>query len=388
MLVSCYFFRWTDCSLVLLRQLLRNEEITKDGNVVKSDEFVRVLLYEWMIQAATFDVFGAVVTVVQNLSMSDLIEKFLDEQASEDILIEDRRPVLTWKCINLMRVVDNKRLVRVLREVITAWPKKKCAQPASELMSSVHEMVKIAQNHQNIGKACAGLLKSDPGAIMCSEFGFLLVFALCSIDRYKAATISELIKVFQRLWNFRENVQEFGWIEGSGLGEVVNVVEDQVNCLVQRLGEDVEAWELLSNPTVTLMQSLLRLPSAKEVTIVDGRVADGCPMWLFARNVLTKVIVSKRKEMATHLSMVIESVTTSSPSVALIYVDMLVEIVRNCTLDVLNNWKELESLFKCICQIRRDISVSLVRCLMPVINNRSQLRELLLQSVKKAEHGG
>ncbi|KAE9419283.1 hypothetical protein Angca_009548, partial [Angiostrongylus cantonensis] len=61
---------------------------------------------------------------------------------------------------------------------------------------------------------------------------------------------------------------------------------------------------------------------------------------------------------------------------------MLVDIVRQCTLDVLNNWRELETLFKNICYIRRDISVSLVRCFMPVISSRSQLREQLLQSVK------
>ncbi|RCN53053.1 hypothetical protein ANCCAN_00602 [Ancylostoma caninum] len=374
--------RWTDCSLVLLKQLLKNEDITKDGNVVKSADFVRELVYDWMALAATFEVFGAVVTVVHNLSMNDLIDKFLDERAFEDLLDEERRGVVTWKCINLTRVVDNKRLTRVLREIITAWPKKRGAPPAADLMSSVHEMVTMAQNHQNIGKMCTSLLKSDPGMMMCSEFGFLLVFALCSVDRYKAALISDLTKTFQKLWNFRENVHEFGWIESSGLGVVVDVVEDQVNCMVQRLGEDVEAWELQSDSAVTLLQSLLRLPSTKEVTIVDGRVADGCPIWIFASKVLVKLIMLRRKEMATHLAMIIESVTTSSASIALIYVDMLVEIVRNCTLDVLNNWRELENLFKCICQIRRDISVSLVRCLMPIINNRSQLRELLLQSVK------
>lgn len=63
----------------------------------------------------------------------------------------------------------------------------------------------------------------------------------------------------------------------------------QVTCLVQRLGEDLEAWDLLSEPTVLLLQSLLRLPSTKEVTIVDGRVADGCPIWIFASRVLVKV---------------------------------------------------------------------------------------------------
>ncbi|KHJ96795.1 hypothetical protein OESDEN_03239 [Oesophagostomum dentatum] len=332
--------RWTDCSLILLKQLLKNEDITKDGNVVKSVDFVSELVYEWMTQAGTFEVFGAVITVLQNLSMNDLIDKFLEEKAFEDLLDEERRSVLTWKCINLMKVVDSKRLNRVLREVVNAWPKRRDIPPAADLLSSVHEMVNVARNHQNIGKTCIGLFKSDPGMVMCSEFGFLLTFALCSIDRYR------------------------------------------VNCLVQRLGEDVEAWELLSDSTVMLLQSLLRLPSTQEVTIVDGGVADGCPVWMFASKVLVKLIMSKRKEMGTHLPMIIESVTTSSANIALIYVDMLVEIVRNCTLDVLNNWKVLESLFKCICHIQRDISVSLVRCLMPVINNRSQLRELLLQSVK------
>ncbi|VDO54125.1 unnamed protein product [Haemonchus placei] len=148
------------------------------------------------------------------------------------------------------------------------------------------------------------------------------------------------------------------------------------------MGEDTQTWQLLSEATVLLLQSLLRLPSTKEVTVVDGRVADGCLIWMFASKALVKLIMVRRKDLSSHLAMIIESVSTSSASIALIYVDMLVDIVRNCTLDVLNNWRELEGLLKCICRISRDISVSLVRCLMPVISHRTQLREQLLKSVK------
>ncbi|WKX92621.1 hypothetical protein Q1695_010558 [Nippostrongylus brasiliensis] len=373
---------WTDCTLVLLNHLLKNEEITNDGQVISSKSYVRELVYDWMIQAATSDVFGAVVLVLQNLSMDDLIEKFLEESASEEILFEEQRPLLTRKCINLTRIVNGKRLPSLLREIVAAWLKKSGVPPALELVSCVHQMVKVVESHQNIGKAWCAMFKSEPGFIMCSEFGFLVTLGLCKIDRYKAATITELTKAFQRLWNFRENVNEFGWIENSGLGEVVDVVEDQVTCLVQRIGEDLEALELLSEPLVQLLRSLLRLPSTKEVTIVDGRVADGCPLWLFASKVLVKLIITRRKELGTHLAMILESISTSSASLALVHVDMLVDIIRNCTLDVLNNWRELEGLFKNICQIQRDVAVSLIRCLMPVINNRSQLREQLLQSVK------
>ncbi|KAK6726760.1 hypothetical protein RB195_004835 [Necator americanus] len=374
---------WTSCSLVLLKHLLSYEEIVKDGNVVGSADLIRDLIYDWMEQAATSEVFGAVVTVAQSLPANDLFDKFINEKAAEGLLNEENRPVLTWKCICLMRAVDNKMLNRILREMINAWPKKCGEAPAACLMSSVREIVDVIHNHQNVGKVCCGLFKSDPGMIMCSEFGFLLIFAVCSADRYKAATLSDLTKTFQRLWSFREHVLEFGWMENSCLGEVVDIVEDQVNCLVQRLSEDPEACEVLSDPTITLLQSLLRLPSTKEVTIVDGRVADGCPIWIFASKMLVKLVMSKKKDMAAHLAMMVEMVTTSSTSVVFIYVDMLIEIVRNCPLEVLNNWRELERLFKSICHIRYDVSSSLVRCLMPIISNRSQLRELLLQTVKQ-----
>ncbi|KAJ1368122.1 hypothetical protein KIN20_029190 [Parelaphostrongylus tenuis] len=374
--------RWANCSLVLLKQLLKTEEILKDGNFVTSAIFVRNQVYEWMKQSTTFEAFGAVLTVVQSLSMDDLIEKYLDERALEDLLDVEQRPTVTSKCISLLHILDNKRLLRVLREVILAWPKKLGVAPAVGLMSCVHEMLKVARDHPNIGKTCVNLCKSEPGLVVCSELGFLMAFALCNIDRYKTSIMGELTKAFQRMWTFRENVQEFGWIESIGLGEVVDIAEEQVTCLVKRLGEDVEAYDVLSNPTVLLLQSLLKLPSTREITIVDGRVADGCPIWLFASKVLVKLIISRRKELRTHLAMIIELVTTSSTSISFICVDMLVEIIHQCTLDILNNWRELEILFKNICYIRRDISVSLVRCFMPIINNRSQLREQLLQSVK------
>uniref|UniRef100_A0A7I4XVJ1 FANCI_HD2 domain-containing protein n=1 Tax=Haemonchus contortus TaxID=6289 RepID=A0A7I4XVJ1_HAECO len=374
--------RWTDCSIVLLQHLLKNEQITKDGNMLSSTVFVRDLVYDWMLQATTYDTFGSVVSVLQNLSMDVLIEKFLDERAFEDLAIEEHRPMMTWKCINLARVVDDKRLTQILREVVAAWPKRRGAIPAAELITSVEELIKLAQNYPNVGKTCFTLFKSDTGAVMCSEFGFLLVLALCKINRYKASMIAELTKTFQKLWNFKENVHEAGCTETSGLSEIVDLVEEQVNCLVQRLGEDSQTWQLLSEATVLLLQSLLRLPSTKEVTVVDGRVADGCLIWMFASKTLVKLIMVRRKDLSSHLAMIIESVSTSSASIALIYVDMLVDIVRNCTVDVLNNWRELEGLLKCICRIPRDISVSLVRCLMPVISHRTQLREQLLLSVK------
>lgn len=47
-------------------------QITKDGNVVSSIAYVRELVYDWMLQAATFEVFGAVVTVTQCVAFSVL----------------------------------------------------------------------------------------------------------------------------------------------------------------------------------------------------------------------------------------------------------------------------------------------------------------------------
>ncbi|KJH40618.1 hypothetical protein DICVIV_13421, partial [Dictyocaulus viviparus] len=278
--------RWSDISLVLSKQLLKNEEIRKDDNILKTMAYIRDLVYKWMNQASTFEAFGAVLTVIRNLSMVDLIEKFFDEHSLNGLSDVEQRPSLTSKYINLLLVVDSKRLLRILREMVSAWPKKLGITSARDLMSCVAEMVKLARCHPNIGKACVGFYKSDLGMVLSSEFGFLLMFAFCNIDRYKTLMMTELTKAFQKLWNFKESVHEFGWIENSGVGNVVAIVEDQITCLVQRLEEDVEAFELLFEPTVLLLQSLLKLPSTRDITIVDGRVADGCPIWLFASKVL------------------------------------------------------------------------------------------------------
>lgn len=62
--------------------------------------------------------------------------------------------------------------------------------------------------------------------------------------------------------------------------------------------------------------------------------------------------------------------------------DVLVEIVKTCAIDVLNNSKLLDGLFDYVCKMRRDVGVSLIRCLLPVINQRSQLRESLFRNLK------
>ncbi|VDO06110.1 unnamed protein product [Haemonchus placei] len=197
--------------------------------MLSSTVFVHDLVYDWMLQAATYDTFGSVGTVLRNLSMDVLIEKFLDERAFEDLAIEEHRPMMTWKCISLARVVDDKRLTQILREIVAAWPKRRGAIPAAEMITSVEELIKLAHNYPNVGRTCFTLFKSDTGAVMCSEFGFLLVLALCKINRYKASMIAELTKTFQKLWNFKENVHEAGCTETSGLSEIVDLVEEQVS---------------------------------------------------------------------------------------------------------------------------------------------------------------
>ncbi|KAK6024900.1 hypothetical protein OSTOST_09214, partial [Ostertagia ostertagi] len=151
--------RWTHCSLLLLKHLLKSEQITKNGSVLSSTVFVRELVYDWMLQAATFDTFGAVITVIENLSLNDLIEKFLNEYASEDIVLEEQRAVLTWKCISLTRVVDSRRSTRILHELAAAWPKKRGFTAAADLITSVHHLVGVARNHPNVAKTCITLFK-------------------------------------------------------------------------------------------------------------------------------------------------------------------------------------------------------------------------------------
>uniref|UniRef100_A0A1I7UL73 FANCI_S4 domain-containing protein n=1 Tax=Caenorhabditis tropicalis TaxID=1561998 RepID=A0A1I7UL73_9PELO len=132
------------------------------------------------------------------------------------------------------------------------------------------------------------------------------------------------------------------------------------------------------------MLSLLDTPAyQKEVVVVDGRVADGCALWLLSRDILI-TISQAQNDMGAQLSNLFKAIASSSSnSSALVLIDVLRELVKKCSIEILNNSRLINGLFDYVCRMRKDVSVSLIRCLIPIINTRPQLRNTLFKSLKK-----
>uniref|UniRef100_A0A1I7WS53 FANCI_HD2 domain-containing protein n=1 Tax=Heterorhabditis bacteriophora TaxID=37862 RepID=A0A1I7WS53_HETBA len=102
-----------------------------------------------------------------------------------------------------------------------------------------------------------------------------------------------------------------------------------------------------------------------------------------------RALVVQPTGISSHLLYIIQSISAAAnTSCALVIIDVLVEVMKKCAVDVLNNCSLIEGLFDYVCKMRSDVAVSLIRnscyrCLLPIINNRIQLRDALFKSLKK-----
>uniref|UniRef100_A0A1I7WRZ6 Uncharacterized protein n=1 Tax=Heterorhabditis bacteriophora TaxID=37862 RepID=A0A1I7WRZ6_HETBA len=159
--------------------------------------------------------------------------------------------------------------------------------PSPGLVKCVSLMTTTFGAHPIVAKTYINLFKQDHAMILSSEFGFLVMIAMCGIERYKSVTLTEMKRVFVKLWKFRDELSEFGWLSGTEVGVTMKMVEEQTENLLSRLSDD-SSWKFFGYPLISLAQSLLDSPSSKDVIVVDGRVASGCSLWIFASEVLVK----------------------------------------------------------------------------------------------------
>lgn len=193
----------------------------------------------------------------------------------------------------------------------------------------------------------------------------------------------DMKKTFQKLWKIGEQAEECLWMSDIVCGRIIRLVDLQLRIISENLHSNENLRRILSRPLISLMLSLLDTPAyQKQVVVVDGRVADGCTLWLLSRDIL--IIVSQADvDMGAQLSHLFKSIASSSNnSSALILIDVLRELVRKCSVEILNNSKLIDGLFDYVCRMRKDIAVSLIRCLIPIINTRPQLRNALFKSLK------
>lgn len=191
-------------------------------------------------------------------------------------------------------------------------------------------------------------------------------------------------KSLQKLWRAGEQAEECVWMSDIVCGRLLRITDLQLRILSESLQTNETFRQLISRPLFSLMLSLLDTPAyQKQVVVVDGKVADGCSLWLLSRDILIKVSLAQT-DMGVQLSQLFQWIaSTSNNSSALILIDVLRELVKKCSVEVLNNSKLIDKLFDYVCRMRRDISVSLIRCLLPIINTRPQLRTALFKSLKK-----
>lgn len=392
--------RWKDFVAVLIKKIREMTQIDYNDDYLSGADTADKIIFEWLKITEDVDAFELIAEIAASETSSASIVRFCDEVIAVEIgkdysadnmeTERKRRGILTWKSIILTTKTEKDMMGRLWKGVVSAWEvdeneekeKKESRKLSQELEMCLMVGHKIVSNNIESARKFLSLIKTEKYRVLSSEFGLAFSFVQCSLDRNDAMT--EMKKTLQKLWRIGEQAEECAWISDIVCGRLLRLVDLQLRIISESLLTNDNLRQLLSRPFFSLMLSLLDTPAyQKQVVVVDGRVADGCSLWLLSRDILITVSQSQT-DMGTHLSNLFKAIASSSSnSSALILIDVLKELVRKCSVEILNNSRLIDGLFDYVCRMRRDIAVSLIRCLIPIINTRPQLRNALFKSLKK-----
>ncbi|EFO84734.1 hypothetical protein CRE_03760 [Caenorhabditis remanei] len=388
--------RWKDFVAVLIKKIRDVGQFDYNDDLLPGTEAADNIIFEWMKLTEDVNAFELIAEIAE----TGTLERFCDEVISMEIGIDStsddmekerkRRAVMTWKAIILTTKTEKERIGKLWNGVIGAWEigenEEKAMKEKREISENLEKCLvighKVLNSNVESAKKFLSIFRTDKYRVLSSEFGLILTLVQCSLDRNDS--MADMKKTLQKLWRIGEQSEECVWISDIACGRLLHLVDLQLRIISESLLKIENLRSLLSRPLFSLMLSLLDTPAyQKQVVVVDGRVADGCALWLLSRDILITVSQAQT-DMRGHLSNLFKAIASSSSnSSALILIDVLRELVRKCSVEILNNSKLIDGLFDYVCRMRKDISVSLIRCLIPIINTRSQLRNGLFKSLKK-----
>ncbi|CAI5438165.1 unnamed protein product [Caenorhabditis angaria] len=390
--------RWKDFVALVIRRVADFELFEFNDQEIDGKEAAREILFMWIRLTQNQDAFELLVDISSSNSfLVPINERFCDEVIAEEISIDlekdetieeekKRRIEMTWKAIILTKVIDKDRHTNLWNAIITAW---KIPDDITEIEENTQVFVKclyigkkVLSTSVDVAKKFLGLIRTEKYRLLESQIAFALAIIQCGFDRNDS--LADMKKTLQKLFRAGELAEECVWMSENVCGKLLWKVDSQLKGLVKLMEKNEELRAILTEPLFVLMISLLETPAyQKQVVIVDGKVADGCSLWILAKHILSEICVSQASmsNMLSHLFQTIGS--ASSNNSALILIDVLRVVVKKWSVEILNNSKLIDGLFDYVCRMRRDIAVSLIRCLLPIINSRRQLRESLFKSLKK-----
>uniref|UniRef100_A0A8R1HUL6 FANCI_HD2 domain-containing protein n=1 Tax=Caenorhabditis japonica TaxID=281687 RepID=A0A8R1HUL6_CAEJA len=393
--------RWRDFVTVLIKKIRDVKEIEYELEIQSGSEAVDKILFHWLQICDNVDAFELLAEIANSLgSTSPSIDRFCDEIIAEEIGVDmsstdisaekRRRTCLTWKSVILTTKTDKDRMGRLWNGVVSAWEigeeEEREKQEKREVSENLNKCLqvgkKVLSGNVESAKRFLGVIRNEKYRILSSEFGLALALVQCGLDRNDA--LADMKKTLQKLFRIKEQAEECVWMNEIVCGRLSRLVDLQLRILTEHFQSNDQLRRILTRPVFSLMLSLLDTPAyQKQVVVVDGKVVDGCSLWLLSRDILS-IISQSQIDMASQLSLLFQAIASASNnSSALILIDVLRELVRKCSVEILNNSKLIDGLFDYVCRMRRDIAVSLIRCLLPIINTRPQLRNALFKSLKK-----
>lgn len=228
------------------------------------------------------------------------------------------------------------------------------------------------------------IVKDEKWLVLSSDFGIGLWLVLSSSQRHQNTFAPELKKSIKRLWQMGEEMKETAWLSASSIGALQKIVRKKMGNLLESIEKSEQSRKLFSRPLNSLLQSVVeQVGIGTTISIVDGRVANAPAVWLMARDALTRVYKAQKEVSSEFMQLVWCISSTPSTNVAILFIDVLLEVVKVFSVEVSNLIEQLAGFLEHVCLVKKEVGVLLVRALLPIITHRDRLKMALFNGLRK-----
>uniref|UniRef100_A0A158R4A9 FANCI_HD2 domain-containing protein n=1 Tax=Syphacia muris TaxID=451379 RepID=A0A158R4A9_9BILA len=369
--------RWIGLSSTMLQEVAKIDSCNfmYKAKHCSGSEFSHHFLLQCFNDVVASDSISILATLVKECGMQDVIFEFVTESLKVAVLEHSL-------CI---------KLVVLLSEIPNELAEQVCEFLLQEVNFSLSDLVPICAllhtsllSNAVVSRTVFNIVKRERNLITTRVFPLLCLLCLTNTPRFHANALIEIKQNIVKLWKNSNKIKESAWVRIAVGKYDMTIMQENLEKIIDSVTKN-QAWNsVLGSALQDLSLSLLTEKNSTIVKIKDGRVDDDSGLFALGKRLLIAIADSYQGDLGELLDQIFLSISkVPSSGSALYLIDVVVDIVMQHTIQVLNSWKSLRHLVDTICSLKDDVGVTLVRALLPIIIQRTELVSAIVSRMKK-----
>ncbi|KAH7727829.1 CBN-FNCI-1 protein [Aphelenchoides avenae] len=297
---------------------------------------------------------------------------------------EMNNPITWLKVAAALSVLEQAELVTVLDHFSLHW-KSVTNEQLIHHVAGFEQLRELFETHPTMASAVIRHVKNKRYHVWESTFSLVFLHVLCSVDRHTNEARGILASSLGKIWKNDAVMRRNLWMRKVIASESVSGVRDKITVLEELMKSSAE-WFALLGPALERVSMSIMLDSAKstELRLEDGRLKDSGDVGFVGRHIFVEVAMHNPYGIEKQMSRLIDAVfaSASNTSIAYLLVDILLEITHRGVAMLMNATEAFKSLIDNVWILPDGVGVVLIRSILPVINQRPELKVKLMDMLK------